>query len=213
MGKRIVSYDIETIGRPDISADVISSLCKIGNLTDPIKIEKKQAEFKSKLGANPLFAMAICGGWYSSERDCGYISLEETSPEAEKKFLEEYWNKLSEFDVLVGFNSIGFDSRILLLRSAVHQVEIPFGLSRKKYDTTGYHIDLYLILTDYASYGQGSLDFFLSMFGLNCKTEGINGSMVQGMWDDGKHAEIGEYCVQDCRQTLALFERAKGYFL
>lgn len=212
MTEKICSYDIETIARP-VSDEIINKLCKTGNLKDSAKIAAKQAEFRSKLGADPLTAMPCIGGWYASDDDCGYIEMGIESDSAERMFLRDYWAKLAEYDILVGFNSISFDSRILLLRSAVHGIEIPFQIDRKRYSTAGNHIDLRSILTDWNTFEAGTLDFFLDMFGLGGKSEGIDGSMVQSMWNSGKHDEIGKYCVQDCERTFQLFQKIKQYFL
>ncbi len=213
MSKSICAYDIETVGRTDLSNEMINSLCKTGNLTDEKKIAKKQADFKSMMGANPLLAIPCCGGYYASDDDCGYIMLEKQTAVAEEKFLREYWNKLAEYDILIGFNCFSFDSRILLLRSAVHNIEIPFRFDRKKYSSSGNHIDLRGVLTDWGTFEAGKLGFFLSMFGLGGKTEGMDGSMVQDYFDNGLHQDIGEYCVQDCKATFQLFQKIKQYFL
>ena len=211
--KKICAYDIETIARVNLSDEVINNLCKTGNLKDPAKIAVKQAEFRGKLGADPLTAMACCGGWYADEEDQGYILLQSEGPAYESTFLRNYWQKLSEYDILVGFNCFSFDSRILLLRSAVHGIEIPFRFDRKKYSSTGNHIDLRGVLTDWGAFEAGKLGFFLDMFGLGGKTEGIDGSMVQDYWDEGLHQEIGQYCLQDCKQTMKLFNKIRRYFL
>lgn len=217
MNKKICTYDIETIARP-LSDEFINEICKTGNMTDEKKIAKKRAEFRGMMGANPLTAMACCGGWYASDDDCGYIMLENNSEvftpsDLEKEFLRKYWQKLSEYDILIGFNCFSFDSRILLLRSAVHNIEIPFRFDRKKYSSSGNHIDLRGVLTDWGTFEAGKLGFFLSMFGLGGKTEGMDGSMVQDYWNEGLHDEIGEYCLQDCKATFQLFQKTKQYFL
>ena len=212
--KKIAAYDIETIARP-LSDKVINELCKTGNLKDPDKIAAKQAEFRNKLGADPLTAMPCCGGWYASDEDCGYIMFKDDGvPDVdEETFLRGYWSKLAEYDILIGFNCFSFDSRILLLRSAVHGIEIPFRFDRKKYSSSGNHIDLRGVLTDWGTFEAGKLGFFLSMFGLGGKTEGMDGSMVQDYWNEGLHDEIGMYCQQDCKATFQLFQKIKRYFL
>ena len=210
--KKIAAYDIETIAKP-LPDEIVSELCKVGNLKDPAKIAAKQAEARSKLGANPLTAMPCCGGWYASDEDCGYMMLKKQTAVAEEKLLREYWEKLSKYDILVGFNSFSFDSKILLLRSAVYSVEIPFKLDRRRYSTTGNHIDIRMILQDWNTFEVGKLEFFLDMFGLGGKTEGMDGSMVQDYWTEGLHDEIGEYCQQDCKATFQLFQKIKRYFL
>ena len=210
--KKICAYDIETIARP-LPDEIVNELCKTGNLKDPDKIAAKQTEFRGKLGADPLTAMPCCGGWYASDEDCGYIMLEKQTAVTEEKFLREYWERLAMYDVLIGFNSFSFDSKILLLRSAVYGVEIPFRLDRKRYSSAGNHIDLRGVLTDWGTFEAGKLGFFLSMFGLGGKTEGMDGSMVQDYWTEGLHDEIGQYCLQDCKATFQLFEKIKRYFL
>ncbi len=210
--KKIAAYDIETIGRalPD---EVINELCKTGNLKDPEKIKAKQEAFRSKLGVDPLTAMPCCGGWYANENDCGYIMLKDESPEAEAEFLREYLTKLSEFDILVGFNCFSFDSKILTLRAAVHRFAMPFRFDRKRYSSSGNHIDVRMVIQDWNTFEAGKLDFFLDMFGLDSKTKGIDGSMVQDYWNEGLFEDIGKYCLQDCKQTKELFEKIKQYFL
>ena len=209
----IASYDLETIPNPHISDEVINAMCKLGNTTDPAKVAKKQTEFKSKMGANPLLCIPCCCGYFSTEEDCGTILLKDTSPQSEKAMLQEYFAKLAEYDTLIGYNSIGFDSRILLLRACTLGINIPFKFDRKRYSTLKSHIDIYSILTDWAPYGQGKLDFFLSLFNLQNKTEGIDGSMIADYYENGLLAEIAEYNLQDCRATLALYEKIKHYFL
>ena len=211
--KKIAAYDIETIARVDLSDEIINTLCKTGNLVDPKKIAAKQAEFRGKLGIDPLTAMSCCGGWYASDDDCGYIMLTGTTPKEEATFLRSYWNKLAGYDILVGFNCFSFDSKILTLRAAVHGIEIPFRFDRKRYSSSGNHIDVRMVIQDWTVFEAGKLDFFLSMFNLENKTKGIDGSMVGDYWNEGLHQEIGEYCLQDCRQTMALFQKIKRYFL
>ena len=211
--KKIAAYDIETIARP-LANKVIDELCKTGNLKDPAKIKEKQMEFRNKLGADPLTAMPCCGGWYASESDCGYMMLgADADAAAEKAFLRDYWGKLAQFDILVGFNCFSFDSKILTLRSAVHGINIPFRFDRRRYSSAGNHIDIRMVLQDWNNFEAGKLGFFLDMFGLESKTEGIDGSMVQDYWNEGLHQDIGEYCLQDCKQTMALFNKIKRYFL
>lgn len=213
MNKAVVAYDLETLPNPHISDEMANLFCKVGNLTDETKIKKKQAEFRSTMGKNPLLAIPCCCGYFSSEQDCGTIMLKDTSLEAEKTMLQEYFEKLAEFEILIGYNSIGFDSRILLLRACALGINIPFKFDRNKYKTTGNHIDLYIVLTDGAPYGQGKLDFFLNLFNLEGKTEGIDGSLVADYWNEGLHQDIANYCLQDCRQTLKLYEKVRHYFL
>ena len=136
-----------------------------------------------------------------------------TRSDLEKKFLQQYWNKLAEYDILIGFNCFSFDSKILLLRSAVHGIEIPFRFDRKRYSSYGNHIDIRMVLQDWNTFEAGKLEFFLKMFGLEGKSDGLDGSLVQEFWNEDLHDEIGEYCVQDCKQTFQLFQKIEGYFL
>lgn len=210
--KKICAYDIETIARP-MKDKVFNEFCKTGHLKNPVKIAAKQAEARAKLGANPLTAMSCCGGWYASDDDCGFVLLQDQSAMSEEMFLREYLHKLNEYDILVGFNCFSFDSKILMLRASVLGMELPFRFDRKRYSSFGNHIDIRMVLQDWNTFEAGKLDFFLSMFGLEGKKEGLDGSLVQEFWNEGLHQEIGEYCLQDCKATLQLFEKIKHYFL
>ena len=212
-GPRIAAYDIETIARTDLSDGMFNEFCKTGNLKDPAKIAAKRTEAKSKLGANPLTAMPCCGGWYASDDDCGHFGTSDAKPSSEETFLRKYWNKLAEYDILIGFNSFSFDSKILTLRAAVHNIEIPFRFDRKRYGSSGNHIDVRMVLQDWNAFEAGKLEFFLSMFGLEGKGEGLDGSLVQEFWNEELYDEIGKYCAQDCKQIFQLFKKIEKYFL
>jgi predicted PolB exonuclease-like 3'-5' exonuclease len=69
-----------------------------------------------------------------------------------------------------------------------------------------HHLDLFQLLTAH-KYDFKSLRYFLMLYGVGGKINGIDGSLVYPMWKEGMYKEIQEYCEHDVLQTAALFRR------
>lgn len=109
---------------------------------------------------------------------------------------------------LVSFNGKAFDMPVILLRSFKHGVGHGWHGKdhRYRYDENR-HVDLKLALADYDTYKKGfNLDTFAKLCGLPGKGP-VDGSMVAGMYDEGKHTEIERYCLSDALQTSIVFLR------
>lgn len=99
---------------------------------------------------------------------------------------------------LVGFNSLGFDFRVLALESGL--------IDECQYLAMG-HIDLFFHLFCRLGYGPG-LDRLAKGMGLTGKPEGIDGAKAPELWAEGKRQEVIDYCVGDARMTLSIAHRA-----
>lgn len=109
---------------------------------------------------------------------------------------------------LVSFGGKSFDVPVIMLRSFKNGVGHAWCTKdhRYRYDENR-HLDLKLALSDYESYKKGfSLDTFSKLCGLPGK-DGVDGSMVAQMYDEGKHAEIENYCRVDALETAVVFLR------
>jgi len=109
---------------------------------------------------------------------------------------------------LVSFGGKSFDIPVIMLRS--FKAGVGHGWMtrdhRYRYDENR-HLDLKLALADYDQYKKDfSLDTFSRLCGLPGK-DGVDGSMVAQMYDEGKHAEIENYCRVDALETAAIFLR------
>lgn len=93
---------------------------------------------------------------------------------------------------LVGFNSLGFDFRVLASESGDDCRDLAMS-----------HVDLYWHLFCLLGYGPG-LDRLAKGMGLAGKTAGMDGAKAPILWAEGKRQEVIDYCVADVCTTLAL---------
>lgn len=97
---------------------------------------------------------------------------------------------------LVGFNSLGFDFRVLATESGM------FGACK---DLALHHIDLFFYLFCALGYGPG-LNRLAQGMGLSGKTVGMDGAKAPELWRQGQRQTVLDYCVQDVRTTLDLVQ-------
>lgn len=137
----------------------------------------------------------------------------------EKNLLKNFWDILNKFNnyTLISFNGRNFDAPFLMLRSAIKEVRPTKNLMNgTKYSYSG-HIDLIDELTFYnpSQYGatrRFNFDYYTQAFGIKSpKSEGVDGSMVTDLFNNGKIKEIAEYCLRDVNATWELFKKLKKY--
>ena len=100
---------------------------------------------------------------------------------------------------LVGFNSLGFDLRLLALESGKHD---------ECKELASNHIDMFFHLFCELGYAPG-LDKLCEGMGTPRKTKGVDGAKAPELWAKGEHNAVIDYCVQDVRSTVALFLAAE----
>lgn len=131
----------------------------------------------------------------------------------EKKLLEDFWRILRKYDSaqLISFNGRNFDAPFLMLRSALYGLRPSRNLMAGTKFNYPMHIDLIDELTFFnpSAYGatrRFNFDFYTRAFGISSpKSEGIDGSMVGEFFNEGRIAEISEYCLRDVTATWELF--------
>ena len=117
---------------------------------------------------------------------------------------------------LVTFNGRGFDVPLLEMAAFRYGISIPEWFAGKSaYDkprnrfNTSAHLDLQELLTNYgASRFNGGLNLAAMTLGKPGKME-VQGDMVQDLYDQGRLAEINEYCKCDVLDTYFVFLRCK----
>jgi len=112
---------------------------------------------------------------------------------------------------IVDWNGRTFDMPVLALRSFRHAVPLRWYYADKDYRyrySDDKHLDLMDALTDYGAVRNlgFKLDVFAKAVGLPGKY-GVDGSMVEGMFLEGKIQDIETYCLTDVIQTGFLFLR------
>lgn len=146
----------------------------------------------------------------------GAFGGEEDAPPDESKVLQEFSDFIGErHPTMVSFNGRRFDLPVLANRMLKHGVPFPAyyaGRSgrvdyRYRFSDEG-HMDLADLMTDFGASRMPSLDALAQLVGMPGKM-GVDGSKVQSMHEQGKHAEIRDYCLHDVVQTAFVFLRAE----
>ena len=115
---------------------------------------------------------------------------------------------------LVSFNGRTFDLPLLELAAFRYGLALPgwFGgvkayeQPRNRYNIEA-HLDLHDVLTNFgASRFTGGLNLAASLLGKPGKMD-VQGHMVQDLWNEGKLAEINDYCRCDVLDTYFVFLR------
>lgn len=128
----------------------------------------------------------------------------------EETLARTFWQRLDRFrGTLVSFNGRAFDLPVLELQALKYGCPAPryfSGKARHRFIEEG-HYDLYDFVTNYGAQRlRGGLNLLAKMIGLPGKV-GIDGSMVQQYWEDGRLVEIHRYCRHDVIQTYFVFLR------
>lgn len=130
---------------------------------------------------------------------------------------ENFWRGWDAYrkPTLVSFNGRTFDLPLLELAAFRYGISAAawFNSSGKTYDqprnryNTESHLDLHDVLTNFgASRFNGGLNLVANLLGKPGKMD-VQGHMVQDLWNEGKLAEINDYCRCDVLDTYFAFLR------
>jgi predicted PolB exonuclease-like 3'-5' exonuclease len=132
--------------------------------------------------------------------------------DSEAAIVCEFWRRVERFPgTLVTFNGRNFDLPVLELQALRYGCQAPRYFNEKyghryRYSEEG-HYDLLEFLTNAGAHRiRGGFHLLTQLIGLPGKT-GIDGAMIQGLWEAGQLALIQAYCRQDVIQTYGLFLR------
>jgi predicted PolB exonuclease-like 3'-5' exonuclease len=115
----------------------------------------------------------------------------------------------------VSFNGRTFDLPLLELAAFRYGISVPawFNMNAKSYEqprnryNTEAHLDLHDVLTNFgASRFVGGLNLVANLLGKPGKMD-VQGYMVQDLWNEGKLAQINDYCRCDVLDTYFVFLR------
>ena len=141
-------------------------------------------------------------------------------PEFRPHVMTEYfwrgWEKYGR-PTLVTFNGRGFDVPLLELSAFRYGIAVPhwFAVTQKAYDNPRNrynavsHLDLCDLLTNFgATRFNGGLNLAANLLGKPGKM-GVQGAMVQDMFEAGRLTEINDYCRCDVLDTYFVFLRTQ----
>ncbi len=206
--------DIETIPCQDEQKciDMVANANPPANMKKPETIQKWRDEGAGDIVAKTSFdggAGHICCIGMQPSHGKTPIALHIDDVSKEKAMMETFVNSIRTNSanvrpIIVGHNINNFDIRFIWQRAICLGVKLPNWFPR---DPKPWGEDTFDTMTAWAGQrGFVGLDTLAKYLGLEGKS-GVDGSMVAGMWAEGKHNEIAEYCMDDVRLTKAIHEQ------
>ena len=201
--------DLETTPGP-VKPDP-ASIAAPANYKDPDKIRAYQeSSVESEWRKESLCSLkgrVICIGW-AVDDDPAQTLLIDNEDVLLSKFLDAVLPIFSDHEGVdwIGFNLRTFDLNWLRHRAYKYQIpalaiQIPF----QRYDKRV--IDLREVWNGADYQGRGTLSEIADFLGIEGKKDGMDGSKVCGMWQEGRMEEIAAYCRQDVELTRNLARR------
>jgi 3'-5' exonuclease len=207
MTRRTVTIDIETLPASEpLDAEFLSA----GN--------RKQNDEHEKSALNGDFGRILCVGYIKEGEggveSSGVMGWDETTGRFtcdERAILTEFWRMMRGFrpetDRIVGHNIFDFDLKFIYKRSIVHGVRPTVGLSFARYRSQ----PIYDTMCEWERWSFGSrikLDRLARVLSLpSSKAEGVDGSCVFRLFEQGQHRLIRDYCRRDVELTRAIYRR------
>lgn len=165
-----------------------------------------------KGGVKPLEAEGIqyCDGWHDHQNmGISVIGAYDSKDDRYRVFCADNFKEFFELadarDVLVSFNGIGFDNKVLLAAGVFRQIDIEadfvfYDILAELWNANGLrreftyptHIGFGLDAVAMANFGQ--------------KKSG-NGALAPVEWQQGKIGSVIDYCLNDVKLTKRLFDR------
>jgi len=184
-------------------------------LSDEDAYTRVQQQLRQEQG-NDFFPLSfhvpisIAVGQVNEERILTAVETLEEEAYSEEAIVRSFWTRLERFPgALVTFNGRNFDLPVLELHALKYGCSAPRyfgGKHRNRYAEEG-HYDLYDFLTNHGVHRlRGGFNVIAKLIGLPGKT-GIDGSMVQQLWQENRLQDINRYCRHDVIQTYFLFLR------
>ena len=212
----ILTFDLETLQCTD--EDVIESFRKSikppANYSKPDTIAKWHeengaqalADMVAKTSFDGLYGSIACIAWQSDEGNV----LSTLECHSEREAIEYFYSFVESFnnnDKFCGHNLAGFDLPFLKHRSIILGIKPPKQLmnamSAKPWDNC---IADTMLMWNPNREKYASMDKLCKAFGIKGK-EGFDGSMVNNEWVNGDRSKVIDYCKDDVRRTIEIYNR------
>jgi predicted PolB exonuclease-like 3'-5' exonuclease len=180
-------------------------------------IGRPSAEIRSAMGdefPKLIYHQIVCiGALVASPTDDGYrvraCGASHVGEQTEGELIESFIDTIDRLSPkMVTFNGSSFDLPVLRYRSMIHGISAPALNDRAYFHRyRDDHVDLCDVLSSFSHGAKAKLDELSRIMGLNGKPDGIDGSMVDAYFQDGRIDEIADYCLADVVDTYRLWLR------
>jgi predicted PolB exonuclease-like 3'-5' exonuclease len=218
---RYLVFDIESVA----DGALVSKLRYPGKGLEPaVAVQKYRDELMAKYETDFIpytYQVPVSVVVAKAAADCSLIDIVALDePQFRSHVItDHFWRGWEAYrrPTLVSFNGRTFDLPLLELAAFRYGLSVPgwFSTSGKTYDqprnryNTEAHLDLHDVLTNFgASRFNGGLNLVANLLGKPGKMD-VQGHMVQDLWNDGKLAEINDYCRCDVLDTYFAFLRTQ----
>lgn len=212
----VLTFDVETLQTTDES--VIESFRKSikapANYSKPETIAKWHEEngaqalldMVAKTGLDGLYGSVACIAW---QGDDSVIFASDVN-HSERETIELFYSFIEQerhVDKFCGHNLAGFDLPFLKHRSIILGIKPPSiirdAMSAKPWDSC---IADTMLMWSSDSQKRASMDKLCKAFGIKGKGD-FDGSMVNEEWVRGDRSKVIEYCKDDVRRTVEIYNR------
>ncbi len=171
--------------------------------------ERDEAEWRTErvkqCSLSPRLGRVVCIGWHHSQTNATQVIAQQE--DGEKAILEDFWFTVKSFDRLVTFNGHGFDVPFLIIRSLINGVRPSVNVAPwlRRYQFSS-HFDCRMALTNWNSYGDGTLGDWCTALGLPF-TMDRSGDEIWSLYQEQKFDAIAAKCRADVEATASLYEK------
>ncbi|MCA9037177.1 MAG: 3'-5' exonuclease [Planctomycetaceae bacterium] len=218
---RYLIFDVEAVGDGDLIQRV---RYPDEELTPSEAVERYRKDLLESTGRDvipPTFvqpisvAVAKVGGDFRL-RDLTVLDAPEFRP---SEITRRFWQGWQHYDrpTLVTFNGRGYDIPVLELGAFRYGISVPawFNVDSRSFEQSRnrYNLDTHIDLQDFFSnFGavrvSGGLNMLANLIDKPGKS-GIDGSQVQGLYEQGHADRINDYCRCDVLDTYFVFLRTR----
>jgi hypothetical protein len=212
--------DIETIPTTDAEkiAEIAASISCPGNISKPESIAAWEAEKKPKLVEEAVaktsfsgaYGKVCCIGWAWDDFEArSTIGADEC--EVIQSAFDCISSNLARVPIVtvVGHYVANFDLRFLMQRAIVLGVQLPAWFPR---DPKPWSREVFDTMAAWAGAKDSiSLDNLCKVLGIPGK-DGVDGSMVAGMWQRGEYDAIASYCRDDVERVRNVHRKMQVAF-
>lgn len=206
MTEPVLVFDIEAV--PDVAAFAAAERLERHS---PSEVRRQMGE---KV-ARQVFQKIVCIGSLLARRDGngGWQPTDLRAPHlgtrGERDLIGEFDDLLARHrPILVTFNGHTFDLPVLRYRAMMNAIAAPGLAARRYFDRAGGDtVDLCDLLSAQERHARVSLDELARVLGLPGKPENVDGAAVEGLFNEGRHAEIAAYCRSDVVNTYRCWLR------
>ena len=137
----------------------------------------------------------------------GKMKKNKSQDNMEVGLLEEFWTVAKNAKSICGFNILGFDLPVILVRSMLLDVA-----PSRQFDLKPWGTDVIdLMKKRFPNSGVMGLKKLAKLMGINVPAGDVDGSQVETLWRNDA-VKLGKYVASDVAITKEIHQRYSGYF-